>query len=105
MGKREWDNIRLESEFQSELIKELKMIFPGCIVLKNDPDYIQGMPDLLMLYKDKWASLEVKRHKTAAHQPNQDYYVEKMNDMSYSAFIFPENKEEILNEIQSAFKS
>lgn len=98
MGKR-------ENKFQSELIDELKGIFPGCIVMKNDSSYIQGIPDLLVLHNDKWASLEVKREKNAKKQPNQDYYVGKMDEMSFSRFIYPENKEEVLSELQQAFQS
>ena len=91
-----------ESEFQSKLIKELKELLPGCIVLKNDPDYIQGIPDLLILHNDRWAALEVKKDKKAKHRPNQDYYVERMNQMSYSAFVFPENKEDVLDDLEQA---
>jgi len=94
-----------ESEFQAGLIKELKQRFPGCMVLKNDPNYIQGIPDLLVLYKDKWASLECKKSSTATKRPNQEYYISKMNDMSFSRLIFPENKEEILDELSQSFKS
>lgn len=92
----------LESDFQAKLIKELKVRFPGCMVLKNDASYIQGVPDLLVLHNDKWASLEVKKSKKAKHRPNQDYYVEKMNEMSFSAFIFPENKEDVLHDLEQA---
>ena len=92
-----------ESKFQKDLKDELKVRFPGCIVTKNDSSCIQGIPDLLVLYKDKWATLEVKRSANAPHQPNQDYYVERMNQMSFSAFIFPENKEEVLNDLARAF--
>lgn len=92
-----------EAAFQSWLIKELKKRFPGCIVLKNDPDYKQGVPDLLILYTNKWAALEVKKSEKAMHQPNQDYYISKMDEMSFASFICPENKEVILNELQSAF--
>jgi len=96
---------QLESTFQSKLIKELKDRFPGCIVMKTDPGYIQGLPDLLVLYKDKWATLECKRSKSATKRPNQEYYVGQMNEMSFSRFIFPENKEEVLNEMESALGS
>ena len=93
----------LENKFQSKLIKELKNEFPGCIVLKNDPTYLQGVPDLLVLYKNKWCALEVKRSATAKHQPNQDYYVDKMNEMSHSAFIYPENKDQVMNDLRRMF--
>lgn len=93
----------LESKFQSNLIKEIKATFPGCVVLKNDSSYLQGIPDLSVFYKDKWAMLEVKKDEKANHQPNQDYYVNKMNKMSYSKFIYPENKDEVLNELKHKF--
>ena len=94
----------LESKFQKNLIKELEDIFPGCIILKNDANYIQGIPDLLILFKDKWAALELKKESGAHHQNNHDWYIEKMNDMSFASFICPETKEEVLNELQRAFK-
>ena len=93
----------LESNFQAKLIRELKKIFPECIVMKNDAGYIQGIPDLLVLYKDKWAALECKKNANAKKQPNQEYYVGLMDEMSFSRFICPENKEEVLNELQQAF--
>ena len=93
-----------ESDFQKKLKKELKEMFPGCIVTKLDPSDIQGIPDLLILYKDKWATLENKKNEKAKHQPNQDYYVDKMNEMSFSRFIYPENKEEVLYDLQQTFK-
>ena len=96
---------KLEKIFQSELIKELKALFPGCIILKNDPTYIQGIPDLLILFEDKWAALEVKKSITASHRPNQEVYVNKMGRMSYANFIYPENKEVVLNELQETFFS
>lgn len=93
----------LESNFQAKLIRDIKDRFPGCIVMKNDPNYIQGIPDLLILYKDKWAALECKKDAASKKQANQSYYVEKMNEMSFSRFIFPENKEEVLHELQQSF--
>ena len=95
----------LENKFQANLIKELKKLFPGCIVMKNDAGYIQGIPDLLILYNDKWASLECKKSAGAKRQPNQEYYVGRMNEMSFSRFISPENEEEVLHELQQAFQS
>lgn len=94
-----------ENQYQAELKKRLKNMFPGCLVTKLDSSDIQGIPDLLILYKNKWAILEVKKDAEAPHQPNQDYYVNKLNDMSFSRFIFPENEEEVLNELYKAFKS
>lgn len=95
----------LESRFQAGLIKKLHKRFPGCLVLKQDADYCQGIPDLLILYKQHWAALECKRSKSAPLRPNQEYYVEKMNGMSFSRFVFPENEEDILNELQRSFNS
>ena len=95
----------LESSFQGQLIKELKKMFPGCIVTKNDSSYIQGIPDLTIFYKDKWATLECKQNARAKRQPNQEYYVGRMNEMSFSKFICPENKEEEIYELQQTFKS
>lgn len=93
----------LESKFQAGLIKELKARYDGCLVMKNDAGYSQGIPDLLVLHNDKWAALECKKSSRASHRPNQDYYVNKMDDMSYARFISPENKEEILNELDDVF--
>ena len=95
---------KLESKFQKELIDEIKREYPGCIILKNDPDYIQGFPDWTILWEDKWAALEAKRNKSARKQPNQEHYVEKLDNMSFSRFVYPENKEEVLNELRKTFK-
>lgn len=94
---------KLESGFQDKLIKELKKIFPGCLTFKMDQ--IQGIPDLLILYKDKWAALECKRSASAKKQPNQEYYVGLMNQMSFSRFINPDNKQEVLDELRRSFKT
>ena len=94
----------LESKFQKELIDNIKSMFPGSIILKNDPNYIQGMPDLTVFHGNKWATLEVKKTANASHQPNQDYYVDIMNKMSFSAFVYPENKEEVLNDLERALR-
>ena len=100
--------VKKESKFQYELIRQLELIFPGCIVFKNDPTYIQGFPDLTILWNNKWAVLECKRSekdllKSLRSNPNQAYYVELLNTMSFSSFIFPENMEDVLYELQQAF--
>ena len=94
-----------ERDFQRKLIKELKERFPGCMVLKNDPNYIQGIPDLTVLYGKHWAMLETKRSKNAGHRTNQDDYIQKANQMSFGRFIYPKNKEEVLDELQQSFKT
>lgn len=94
---------KLESKFQKELMDEIKERYPGCVVLKNDSSYIQGFPDWTILYKDKWAVLEAKREKGAKKQPNQDYYVETLNNMSFSRFVYPENKDEVLRALHDIF--
>ena len=93
----------LESKFQSDLIKELNNIFIGCVILKNDANYIQGFPDLLILFNDRWAVLECKRSKDAPYQPNQEYYLDMLGHMSYASVIYPEIKKEVLDELQRAF--
>ena len=94
-----------ENGFQGRLIKKIKARFPDCMVLKNDPNYIQGIPDLMVLYKNKWAMLECKRSEDEIHQPNQDYYIGRADKMSFARFIYPENEEEVLDELERSFKS
>lgn len=93
-----------ESKFQADLIDELEKIFPGCIVLKNDANYIQGFPDLTIFYERNWAVLECKRSLKEPFQPNQPYYLDLLNDMSFAAMICPENREAVLYELQQAFQ-
>ena len=95
----------LESQYQKHLIDRLNATFPGCFILLNDAEYMQGIPDLLILFKDRWAILEVKVSAKSSHQPNQDYYVELLNRMSYSAFVYPENEEAIFDDLQQAFRT
>ena len=94
----------LESEFQSKLVKQLKQMFPGCIILKNDASYLQGIPDLSIFFGEKWAMLECKKTEKASYRPNQEYYLKKTNGMSFSATIFPENKDKILNDLEVFLK-
>lgn len=93
----------LESEFQAELITELRHTFDGCFILKNDANYLQGVPDLLLLVNDKWAMLEVKASARSAKQPNQDYYIDKLSRMGFGAFIYPENKALVIEALYRYF--
>lgn len=92
---------KLENRFQSELIKELYSEYPDCVVLKNDPNYLQGIPDLLVIYGTKYAFLECKRYSDASRQANQDYYIRLFDNWSFARFIFPENKDEVLQALRS----
>lgn len=94
-----------ESLFQRELKRELAFLFPGCVIMKSDANDIQGLPDLIILYRNRWAALEVKRSERSPVRPNQAYYVELLDNMSFSAFISPENKEEVLDALQQSFQS
>lgn len=94
-----------ENSYQADLISRIKERFPGSIVMKNDPNYIQGIPDLTVLYKQRWALLEAKKSKDEPHRPNQDYYVGLANDISFGSFIYPENEEEVLDAMERVFKA
>ncbi|MFL6416754.1 MAG: hypothetical protein ACJ74Y_13915 [Bryobacteraceae bacterium] len=93
-----------ERHYQPQVIKRLRKEFPGCLILKNDSSYMQGVPDLIILFGDRWAMLEVKASKDSAFQPNQAYYVSELNHMSYAAFIFPENEDEVFRDLQHALR-
>lgn len=95
----------LENRFKTKLIKELELIFPGIMVFHLNPNEVQGIPDLILFYEDKWAALEGKKSATSPKRPNQDYYVNKMNNMSFARFVFPENKEEVVNELKEFFSN
>lgn len=94
-----------ESQYQAKLIDELERRFPGCVILKNDPTYLQGVPDLVIFYGDRWAMLEVKVSETSVIQPNQPYWVETLNAMSFAAFIYPSIEEDVLCGLEQALSS
>lgn len=94
-----------ETLYQTELIRKLEREFPGCFVIKNDPSYIQGIPDLLVLYENVWVMLEVKKSRHSPPEPNQRYYVDLFHKMSHAYFIYPENEERVFDELQYAFNS
>ena len=94
-----------ESTYQAELAVRLRQTWPGTIVVINDPSRVQGFPDLLILHGDTWAALEVKMSRNSPQQPNQEYYITELGKMSYASFIYPENEEQVFNELQRAFGS
>jgi hypothetical protein len=93
----------VESLYQRRVIGIIRSLFPGCIILKNDPTYLQGVPDIIVLFEDQWAMLEFKRSSRSAKRPNQDYYVELLDSMSFASFINPDNEEDVLYDLQCAF--
>lgn len=98
---------RRENDFQGALVQRIKELLPGAFVLKNDSSYLQGIPDLTILYGERWAILEVKRARPRSsrdYEPNQEWYLELFNQMSFSATIFPENEEEVLHDLQLALR-
>lgn len=92
-----------ENKYQAGLIQRLTARFPHCMILKNDPNYIQGVPDLIVLYDGRWAMLEVKASAKASHQPNQDYYVARLNHMGFARFVYPENETEVVRDLDEYF--
>lgn len=92
-----------ENKYQSELIKKITTLFPQSMVLKNDPNYIQGVPDLLVLCDERWAMLEVKASAKASLRPNQEYYIEKLEYMGFARFVYPENEEEVIRDLNQYF--
>lgn len=92
-----------ESQFQHKVVKEIQQRYPDAIVMKLDANYKQGIPDFLILNRNRWATLEFKKSEDARHRPNQDWYVDRMNNMSFSRFIFPENKDQVLRELFDFF--
>ena len=101
----------LERDFQAIVIKEIRDLFPDCFVLKCDGSNTpQGFPDILVIYNDKWAVLEFKKSEKETKskngvRPNQEYYISRLGKMSFAKFIYPENKEEVLDELQQALRS
>ena len=92
-----------ENKYQAGLIKRLTARFPHCMILKNDSGYLQGVPDLIVLCESRWAMLEVKASATASHQPNQDYYVDKLDYMGFARFVYPENEAEVIQDLEDYF--
>ena len=94
-----------EAQYQSKVIRKIKTLFPGCVVLKNDSGYQQGIPDWTILYGPFWAALEIKAATKSARQPNQEYFIKYLGSMSFAAFIYPENEREVLSALEQAFVS
>ena len=92
-----------EGRYKEKLIGKLEKLFPGCEILFNDSAARQGIPDCLLLYGPYWALLEVKPSEDAAYRPNQEWYIEKFNNMGFSSVIHPQNEAEVLRALQQAF--
>jgi len=92
-----------ETQYQAKLIKKIRRLLPGCVILKNDPGYMPGVPDILILFNSSWAMLEIKLSGDASLQPNQEYYVGLLDDMSFASFINPQTEEDVLYDLQLSF--
>lgn len=94
----------LERDYQPKLIKKLERMFPGCVILKNDSSYLQGIPDLVIFHGARYAFLEVKASENSPPQVNQPYYVDLLDRMSFAAFVYPENEKEVLRALRAALQ-
>lgn len=92
-----------EADYQAQIIRKVEKLLPGCVILKNDSSYRPGIPDILILFGNLWAMLEVKPYKTARYRPNQDFYINKLDDMGFASVIYPEIEEAILHDLQQSF--
>ncbi len=92
-----------ETKYQRELRGRLEAALPDCMIIRNDPKQLQGIPDLLVLYRSFWAALEVKDDASSPYQPNQEWYLAHMNDMSFASVIHPQNEEEVIHALQATF--
>ena len=92
-----------ENRYQTHVVKRLRREFPGCVVLKNDAEHLQGVPDRIVLYGRCWAMLEIKANANASRQPNQEHYIRMFDEMSFAAFIYPDNEEEVFDALQQTF--
>lgn len=92
-----------EAQYHNRLINKIRDLLPGCIILRNDPRFMQGVPDIIILFRDKWAMLEIKIADKAGVRPNQQYYIDLLNEMSFASFINPENEGMVLDDLQQSF--
>lgn len=89
----------LESKYQAGLIKRIEVLLPGCLITMNDANHTQGLPDLIVLFRNRWAFLEVKASEKSKERPNQRYYIEEWSRQSFASFIYPENEEAVMREL------
>ncbi len=96
-----------EGRYKTQLTGRIEKRFGSrCLVVRLDAGLRQGVPDMLLLFEGGfWAALEGKTSETSPHQPNQPYYVDLMDKLSFAAFIYPENEEAVLNELEQEFEA
>ncbi len=94
----------LENLFKKYVKKRIIDRFPNL-----DLDFItptnRSMPDMIIIAPIVWAALEFKRSEGASLRPNQDYHIMRLNEKGYATFVFPENVEEVLDELEILFLS
>lgn len=88
-----------ESKYRKELEARISGALPGCLILRNNAKEIQGICDIVVFYGERYGFLEIKVSENAPVQPNQTYYVNWLDEMSFAAFIYPENEYQILSDL------
>lgn len=94
-----------EGSFKSQFIKRLQREYPRAIITKNDANQLQGIPDILFLLETFWAVFEAKDNVDSPYRPNQEYYLDLMNNMSFARVVYPEIEEEVIRELQRAYRT
>ena len=94
-----------EATFRTKWLNKFKKLSPDIFIEFADPKRKNGIPDVIIFYKKKYARLETKRSKNASKRLHQQYYIDYFNSQGiYAAFLTPENQEEVYNALRRYFK-
>ena len=97
--------MRRETKFKKMFKKKLKRLYPECIIVEADPTYFWSVPDVYFFLGSFWAALEFKRTEGSSRRPNQEYWVEVLDKMSFARFVYPGVEEEVLSELEAAIQN
>lgn len=96
--------MKLESTFEKEFCKALRQTLGERYTYTFKLTAAKGIPDRLILYKDKYALLEFKQYKNAKKQPGQETWVGHFDNLAYAAIVYPENAEKVMQDILNYFE-